>query len=63
MVKIRSIAVATMSSFEIVQSADDLLDAAAERAAQKAAPFPKPSDDLEGSIFEALIPIVFKLTQ
>lgn len=46
---------------DIIQPADDLLDAAATRALEKAAPFPKPADDVEGTIFEAQIPIVFKL--
>lgn len=52
-----------LSSFEIAQSADDLLDAEAERAVKKAAPFPKPADGLEGNAFEYIVPIVFKLTQ
>ncbi|MDB6060547.1 MAG: hypothetical protein JWM78_650 [Verrucomicrobiaceae bacterium] len=63
MVKVKVDRNGSLASFEIVQPADDLLDAAAERAAQKAAPFPKPSDELQGAIFETLIPIVFKLTQ
>ena len=63
MVKIQVDRNGAMSAFNIMQSADDLLDAAAERAAKKAAPFPKPSDDLKGDMFEVLIPIVFKLTQ
>lgn len=48
---------------DIIQPADDLLDAAATRAVQKAAPFPKPNSDVEGTVFEAQIPIVFKLAQ
>lgn len=52
-----------LSSFEIAQSADDLLDAEAEKAVKKAAPFPKPADALEGNNFEFIVPIVFKLTQ
>lgn len=52
-----------LSSFEIAQSADDALDAEAERAVKKAAPFPKPADALKGNDFEFIVPIVFKLTQ
>jgi TonB family protein len=63
MVRVKVDRTGNLVSFEIVQSADDLLDSAAERAAQKAAPFAKPSDELEGNIFETQIPIVFKLTQ
>jgi TonB family protein len=63
MIKVKVDRAGSLVGFEIIQSADDMLDAAAERAAKKAAPFPKPSDDVEGSIFETRIPIVFKLTQ
>lgn len=52
-----------LASFEIAQSADDLLDEAALKAVKKAAPFPKASDQLEGNIFEFLVPMVFKLAQ
>jgi protein TonB len=52
-----------VASSEVVQSAHDLLDAAAESAVQKAAPFPKPPEQLEGNQFAILIPVVFKLTQ
>lgn len=51
----------SLVALDIIQSADDLLDAAAMRAVQKAAPFPKPGSDVEGNTFEAQIPIVFKL--
>jgi TonB family protein len=52
-----------LNSFEVAQSADDLLDAEAERAVKKAAPFPKAPDALDGNNFEYIVPIVFKLTQ
>lgn len=52
-----------LNSVEIAQSADEILDEAAEKAVKKAAPFPKASDALEGDSFETLIPVVFKLTQ
>lgn len=52
-----------LSSFEVAQSADGLLDGEAERAVKKAAPFPKPAEALEGNNFEYIVPIVFKLTQ
>lgn len=63
MVRVRVDREGNLAGFEIVQPADDLLDTAAQRAAQKAAPFPKASAELEGAVFETLIPIVFKLTQ
>ena len=47
-------------SSEIVQSADDGLDAAAENAVKKAAPFPKAPEQLLGNQFPILIPVVFK---
>ena len=53
----------SLSSVEVAQSADDVLDAEAERAVKKAAPFPKPADALKGNDFEFIVPIVFKLTQ
>jgi protein TonB len=53
----------SLIALDILQSADDLLDAAAMRAVQKSAPFPKPDSTIEGNIFEAQIPIVFKLAQ
>ena len=52
-----------LSSFEIAQSADNVLDNEVERAVRKAAPFPKPADELEGSSFQYIVPVVFKLTQ
>ena len=52
-----------LSSFEVAQSAHELLDEAAEKAVKKAAPFSKAADTLEGNNFDMLIPIVFKLTQ
>lgn len=52
-----------LSSVEIAQSADDALDAEAQRAVKKAAPFAKAPDALEGNSFEYIVPIVFKLTQ
>lgn len=53
----------SLVSVDIIQPADDLLDAAATRAVQKSAPFPKPDSGVEGAVFEAQIPIVFKLAQ
>ncbi len=50
-------------SSSILQSADDVLDEAAENAVKKAAPFPKPPENLEGNRFVIRIPVVFKLTQ
>lgn len=52
-----------LSTFELAQSANEMLDEAAEKAVKKAAPFPKPTDELEGDVFEILIPMIFKLTQ
>ncbi len=52
-----------LSSVEIAQSADDLLDAEALRAVRKAAPFQKAPDALDGNTFELIVPIVFKLSQ
>jgi TonB family protein len=52
-----------VASSEVAQTADDLLDASAVTAVQKAAPYPKPPEQLEGERFEILVPVVFKLTQ
>lgn len=48
---------------DVAQTADDLLDAAALNAVKKAAPYPKPPEQLEGEQFQILVPVVFKLTQ
>jgi periplasmic protein TonB len=45
---------------EVAQSAHELLDAAAENAVRKAAPYPKPPEQLEGEQFQILVPVVFK---
>lgn len=63
MVRIKTDRSGNLSSVEIAQSADDLLDAEAQRAVRKAAPFQKVPDALDGSAFEVIVPIVFKLTQ
>jgi protein TonB len=63
MMRVRIDRSGNLASFELAQSADDLLDEAAQKAVKKAAPFPKPNDQLEGSNFEFLIPMVFKLAQ
>jgi periplasmic protein TonB len=52
-----------VTSSEVAQTAHDLLDAAAQNAVKKAAPFPKPPEQLEGNQFQILIPVVFKLAQ
>ncbi|HSB96298.1 MAG TPA: TonB family protein [Spongiibacteraceae bacterium] len=52
-----------VTSSEIAQTAHDLLDGAAENAVKKAEPYPKPPEQLEGSQFQILIPVVFKLAQ
>lgn len=48
---------------ELAQSAHDVLDRAAESAVKSALPFPPAADQLEGSQFQFLVPIVFKLTK
>lgn len=48
---------------EVAQSAHELLDAAAENAVKKAAPYPKPPEQLEGEQFQILVPVVFKFAQ
>lgn len=48
---------------EIAQTAHDLLDAAAQKAVQKGAPYPKAPEQLEGEQFQILVPVVFKFAQ
>jgi periplasmic protein TonB len=48
---------------DLAQSAHDLLDQAAQTAVKNAAPFTPANDLLEGSKFQFLVPIVFKLTK
>jgi len=50
-------------SIELAQSAHDILDKAAQSAVKDALPFPAASERLEGSQFQFLVPIVFKLTR
>jgi TonB family protein len=52
-----------VASSDVAQSAHDLLDAAAVNAVKKAAPYPKPPEQLEGEQFQILVPVVFKFTQ
>jgi TonB family protein len=47
----------------VAQTAHDLLDAAAVNAVKKAAPYPRPPEQLEGEQFQILVPVVFKFTQ
>lgn len=63
MVRIKVDRAGSLSSVEVAQSADDLLDAEALRAVKKSSPFAKAPDALEGNIFELIVPIVFKLAQ
>jgi len=48
---------------EVAQTAHELLDAAAQKAVQKGAPYPKPPEQLEGEQFQILVPVVFKFAQ
>jgi TonB family protein len=52
----------TVLSSSVAQSADTLLDGAALRAIEKSGKLPPVSDELEGSSFSFMIPVVFKLT-
>lgn len=48
---------------EVAQTANDLLDAAAQKAVNKAAPYPKAPEQLDGEQFQILVPVVFKFAQ
>ena len=50
-------------NLELVQSAHEILDRAAQNAVKSAQPFPAAGDQLEGSDLQFLVPIVFKLTR
>lgn len=63
MMRVRIDRSGSLASYELAQSADDLLDEAAVKAVKKAAPFPKVNEQMEGATFEFLIPMVFKLAQ
>ena len=49
-------------SASIAQSADDMLDRAALQAIEKSGQLPELNVDLQGSSFDFMIPVVFKLT-
>lgn len=52
-----------VTSSEVAQTANDLLDTAAQKAVNKAAPYPKPPEQLEGEQFQILVPVLFKFAQ